>query len=460
MILRLSFTLVALAGFATGQIQLFLRDAPGSEKPLGATLDFGPVPAGDYRDIPLRIRNVGESSVTLTRFRIRGAGFSLEGHPSIPHVVAAGFNVDFRVRFRPAGIGTYSAVLEINELSVFLLGESPPAAVLAIEEEGRFVTLAAGQTVVFGRIQRGDRLERRFRLIGPAEAAAAVYVRSLSVGPGVFEPAGLPSLPLELQPGQAVSFTITYAPVRAGIHQATLQVDGRSFVLEGVAYDPPLPKPEIRLEQPAYRSAQQGRLSIALASPSPAAGAGELQIEFQPAVEPAADDPAIVFVNGGSRTLRFNVAEGATEARFGDQTVATFQTGTTAGTISFVARLGGYTTRSSVTIAASPVVIDTAAARRTAAGVELEVRGFDNSRSVSEAAFSFFDTGGRLLPGQPIRSPVTQPFRDYFQTSAAGGMFSLTASFPVTGDASLLGAVEVQFTSAAGASETRRVPIQ
>lgn len=457
MILRLGFAVVALAGLGAAQIQLFLHDAPGSEKPLGATLDFGSVPTGDYRDIPLRIRNLGENSVTLTRFRIRGAGFSLEGHPSIPHVVAPGFNVDFRVRFRPTGFGTFGAVLEVNELSLFLIGESPPTAILAIEEEGRPVALSSGQTVVFGRVQRGGRLERRFRLMGPAEAAVSVFVQSVSIGPGVFELSELPSLPLELKPGQAVSFAITYAPVKAGIHQTTLQVDGRSFILEGVAYDPPLPRPEIRLEQPSYSSAQQGRLSVALASPSPAAGTGELQIEFQPAVQPTGDDPAIVFVNGGSRTLRFTVAEGETAGRFGTEAFATFQTGTTAGTITFVARLGGYTVRSSVTITASPVAVDSGAARRTAGGVELEVRGFDNSRSVSEVAFTFFDTGGRILPGQPIRSQVAEPFRDYFQTSGAGGMFSLTAAFPVTGDASLLGAVEVRFTNSAGVSEARRI---
>jgi hypothetical protein len=457
MISRLAFAVVALAGIAAGQIQLFLHEARGSEKPLGATLEFGSVPFGDYRDIPLRIRNVGESSVTLTRFRIRGAGFTLEGHPSIPHVVAPGLNVDFRVRFRPTGFGTFSAVLEINELSVFLLGESPPTAVLAIEEEGRLVALASGQTVVFGRIQRGEKLERRFHLVGPAEASVSVFVRSLSLGPGVFEASELPSLPLELAPGRSVSFTITYAPARAGIHQATLQVDDRRFVLEGVAYDPPLPKPEIRLEQPAYRSGQQGKLSIALASPSPATGTGELQIEFQSAVQPAGDDPAILFVNGGGRSLRFSVAEGETAARFGSEAFALFQTGTTAGTITFVARLGGYTVRSSITIAAAPVVLDSGAGRRSAGGVEVEIRGFDNSRTVSEVAFTFFDTSGRLLPGQPIRSQVADLFRNYFQTSAAGGLFSLTASFPVTGDASLLGAVEVQFTSAPGTSEKLRI---
>ena len=455
MIARHVLAALALASAASGQIQLLLRDAPGSEKPLGNTLDFGSVPSGDFRDIPLRIRNLGEGSVTLTRFRIRGTGFSLEGHPSIPHVVAPGLNVDFRVRFRPSGFGAFSAVLEINELSVFLLGDSPPTAIVTVEEEGWFRPLSSGETVVFGRIERGTRLERRFRLTSPA--GASVTVASLTLGAGPFEGSGLPAIPLTLNSGGAADFLITYAPQVAGIHQATLRVGDRSFLLEGVAYDPPLPRPEIRIEPQTFESARQGKVSVQLASPASAAGTGELQIEFQPAVQPAGDDPAILFLNGGGRTVRFTVKEGETIARFGAEEAAGFQTGTTAGAIIFVARLGGYTVRSAVSIAPSPVVLDSGAGRRTATGVSVEVRGFDNSRSVSEVAFTFFDTRGQTLPGQPIRSQAAEAFRDYFQKTIVGGMFALTASFPVTGETSLLGAVEVQFTNSAGVSEKQRI---
>jgi hypothetical protein len=455
MIARLVLAALTLAGAASGQIQLFLRDAPGSEKPLGTTVEFGSVPSGDFRDMPLRVRNLGEGPVTLTRFRIRGTGFSLEGHPSIPHVVAPGLNVDFRVRFRPSGFGAYSAVLEINELSVFLLGDSPPTAIVAMEDEGQFRPLSSGETAVFGRIERGARLERRFRLMSPA--GASVTVASLSLGAGPFEGSGFPAMPLALGPGEAADFLITYAPQVSGIHQATLQVGDRRFLLEGVAYDPPLPRPEIRIEPQTFDSARQGKVSVRLVSPAPAAGTGELQIEFQPAVQPAGDDPAILFLDGGGRTVRFTVKEGETIARFGAEEATAFQTGTTAGAITFVARLGGYTVRSAVSIAPSPVVLDSGAGRRTATGVSLEVRGFDNSRSVSEVAFTFFDTRGQTLPGQPIRSQAAEAFRNYFQKTVVGGMFALTASFPVTGEASLLGAVEVQFTNSAGVSEKRRI---
>ncbi len=446
------------AAWAAGQIQLFVRDAPGSERQAAQTLDFGSVPTGDVREIPLRVRNLGEGSVTISRFRIRppGSPFSLDGHPSIPHVVAPGWNVDFRVRFRPPAFGNWSAVLEINELTFILFGHSPPTAILSVEDRGQFEPVAAGGTIVFGRIERGSRLSRKFRLGSPPEATVTVAAVALEAGP--FESAALPAAPLTLRSGEFAEFIITYAPVRAGIHQSVLRVDDRAFILEGVAYDPPLPKPEIRLEPETLESARQGKVRITLPSPAPASGAGELQIELQPSVQPAGEDAAILFVNGKGRSIPFTVREGETSARFGAEDAAVFQTGTTAGTLVFTARLGAHTVRHSVQIPAAPVVIDSAAGRRTARELEIEIRGFDNSRSVSQTTFNFYDTQGRLLPGQPIRADVAAAFRSYFESSTVGGMFALTARFPVSGDASLVGAVEVEFTSAPGPSAKRRIP--
>ena len=450
--------LAALSGAAaTGQLQLFVRDGPGSERPAGHTLDFGSVPSGDVREIPLRIRNLGDAAVTLERFRIRppGSPFTLDGHPSIPHVVAPGWNVDFRVRFRPPGSGDWSAVLEINELSFLLAGQSPPTAILAVEDRGQFQALSAGETVVFGRIERAGRLSRRFRLTSPPEATVTVAALSLDAGP--FESSDLPGTPLTLRPGAAVEFTITYAPVRAGIHRSVLRLEQRSFILEGVAYDPPLPKPAILLEPETLESARQAKVRITLPAPAPASGSGELSIEFQPSVQPAGEDAAIIFVNGQGRSIAFTVREGDSAARFGAEEAAVFQTGTTAGSLVLVARLGAHTVRHTVQIPATAVVIDSAAGRRAAREIEVEIRGFDNSRSARELTFTFYDTQGRPLAGQPIRADVAEAFRRYFESTTVGGMFALTARFPVSGDPSLVGAVEVQFTSAPGPSAKRRI---
>jgi len=455
---RLTLLAALGAAVAAGQLQLFFREVPGSERPAGQALDFGSVPSGDVREIPLRIRNLGDASVTLRRFRIRppGSPFALDGHPSIPHLVAPGWNVDFRVRFRPPGFGNWSAVLEINELSFLLVGHSPPTATLAVEDQGQFRPLPAGDTVVFGPIERAGRLSRKFRLMSPPEAAVTVTAISLDTGP--FESSDLPRMPLTLGPGEAAEFTITFAPVRAGIHRSVFRVEERTFLLEGVAYDPPLPRPTILLEPETLGSARQARVRLTLPVAAPASGTGELAIEFQPSVQPAGEDGAILFVNTGRRSIPFTVREGEAAARFGGEEAAVLQTGTTAGTLVLVARLGAHTVRHTVQIPATPVVIDSAAGRRGARELEVEIRGFDNSRSAGELTFTFYDTQGRPLAGQPIRADVSEAFRRYFESTTVGGMFALTARFPVSGDPSLVGAVEVQFASAPGPSAKRRIP--
>lgn len=453
---RLLLLGLCAAGLAFGQLQLFIIDAPGSEQPLGAQLDVGRTAAGDILDTKLRIRNKSEEApITLTRFRVRGAGFSLEAYPSIPYVMAAGTNVDFRVRFRPPNFGSYSATLEVNDISVLVFGDSPASATLSIEEEGKFRVLQTNDPIVFGRVERGKALPRRFRLDNPS--STDLTVSSLSISKGTFDPSNLPQTPLTLKPAASAEFVITYQPQAAGIHRSTFQLDQRVFTLEAVAFDPPFSAPEITLESQTLRSAQQSKVSVKLVSPSFLDGAGELKIEFQPSIEGTGDDPAIQFLSTGNRTVPVNVTMGETAVRLGTEAEAVFQTGTTAGTITFVVTLGAHVVRASATVAPSPVALDTASWRRTASSVELVVKGFDNTRSASEIAFTFFDTRGRVLPAQPVRASVTAPFRDYFQTSQVGGMFSLVASFPVAGDPSQLGAVEVEFTNSAGTSEKRRI---
>jgi hypothetical protein len=455
MTFRLGIIGLLAAGVGFGQLQLFRIDAPGSEQPVGAQFDVGKAVAGDLLDTRLRIRNLAEeTAITLTRFRVRGVGFTLENHPSIPYIMAPKTNVDFRVRFRPPGHGSYSATLEINDLSVLFMGESPAAVTISIEEQGAFRALQTDEPVVFGRIERTKSLARRFRLENPG--TTSLTVSTLTIAKSAFDGSNLPLTPLTLKPGGSTDFTITYQPQSSGIHRSTLQIDQRQFVLEAVAFDLPFPVPQILLETQALRSGQQSKLSVRLASPSFSSGTGELRIEFQPSMEAGGDDPAIQFLASGNRTLPVKVSESQTAVQLGSESEAMFQTGTTAGTITFVVTLGAHVVRASAAVAPAAVVIDSAAGRRTGAGVEVQLKGYDNSRSTSEAAFTFFDNQGRMLTGQPIRAQVAAAFRDYFKTSQVGGMFSLVAAFPVTGDATRIGSVEVELTNSAGASEKRR----
>ncbi len=446
------------AAACLAQLQLFRIPGPGLEEPLKDQYNVGSVPAGDYLDTRLRIRNVGSEPVVLERLRITGVGFSLEGHPSVPYVVAPGTNVDFRVRFKPPAYGSYNGSLRINDSYYIFVGSAPPALVLSVEQGGAFRPLAGGDTVVFGRAEGGSSIHLRFRIENPS--SGALTATSLVVSGGPFRLAGAPSTPFTLGPGEAAVFGIYFEPPTAGIYLGQLSLNGRTFVLDGVGLYPPFPEPELHFDRPSYQSGQQGRVSVRLAAASDFSGTGELRMAFQPSIEGANDDPAVQFLLNASRSVPLAVKAGDTAALFGDAAEAVFQTGTTAGAIVFSLRLGAHTKEATVTLPPQPVAIDAGSYTRVPTGIELRLTGFDNSQSASQVAFTFFDRAGRPLTPEPLRAAVEKPFREYFRNNHVGGMFSLLASFPVAGDVSLIGSVDVEFINHAGPSAKHTVKFQ
>ena len=97
---------------------------------------------------------------------------------------------------------------------------------------------------------------------------------------------------------------------------------------------------------PNATSGQQGRVSVQFGQASRAIGSGKLRLEFRPSIALAPDDEAVRFIKS-NRSTTFEVTEGVTIP----VQDATFQTGTTAGTIVFTAEVGGWTATSSVEIA-------------------------------------------------------------------------------------------------------------
>ena len=74
--------------------------------------------------------------------------------------------------------------------------------------------------------------------------------------------------------------------------------------------------------------------------------------------------------------------------------------------------------------------------------------GFDNTYSAGVMTFTFSDISGKTLP--PIHADFTQDFRAFFTKAQAGSVFQVRVSFPVTGDPSGIGSVEVQLSNSAG----------
>jgi hypothetical protein len=86
----------------------------------------------------------------------------------------------------------------------------------------------------------------------------------------------------------------------------------------------------------------------------------------------------------------------------------------------------------------------------------VRVTGFDNTRTAGPLTFTFFDAAGNAVAPGAIHADATPGFASYFQNSGLGGVFLLTAAFPVTGNPSQVGAFQVQIANSAGTAQTAR----
>jgi hypothetical protein len=86
----------------------------------------------------------------------------------------------------------------------------------------------------------------------------------------------------------------------------------------------------------------------------------------------------------------------------------------------------------------------------------VQVTGFDNTHTAGLLTFTFFDTSGSAIAPGAVHSDATASFATYFQNSGLGGVFLLTAVFPVTGNPSQIGAFQVQIANSVGTAQTAR----
>ena len=115
------------------------------------------------------------------------------------------------------------------------------------------------------------------------------------------------------------------------------------------------------------------------------------------------------------------------------------------------------TATTSVTIAAAPVAVTEASATTGTDVLNISITGFDNTYTIGAMTFTFYDLSGKQL-GAPIQANFTTQFQLFYnsQTSAAGvsagSAFLMLAAFPVTGNESSVGSVEVQMNNTAGST--------
>jgi hypothetical protein len=330
------------------------------------------------------------------------------------------------------------------------------AATVQVTQGTGSTTLATGDVVDFGKAQRGTSATLHFKVLNQGTVQLTVDTVKVT-GDRFSGPAGI-TAPLTLAPAASASFDVTFAPLVAGQQAGALQVGAKTFVLSGTGTDPPLPKPQLVMLQQTFTSAQQSVIGVKLSETARVSGAGDLRLVFQPLLTDGLD-PAIQFLATGSRYATFTVTEGEDWARFDGATQISFQTGTTAGSLVFTARLGDNTDSATATVGTAAVAIVSTLGVRNGSSLEVQLSGYDNARSITQLTFTFYNQAGQTIAPGAIRYDATSDFKTYFAAAQkdAGGLFNLRAVFPVSGTASEISAVDVAVANSVGSTKPPRI---
>jgi hypothetical protein len=440
-------------------------DTGAGLQPLGtAPVDFGSVQLGSSTVHHFAAVNQMTVVLTAPAISVPNSDFALSGVAPSGTVLQPNQSVAFDVRFSPTVAGSRSGSLVIGDQTYALIGTGvepppppPPPPQLTYEvDAGAGLQPLGASPVDFGSVELGFSVARHFAVAN--QTTVVLTAPAIAVPAGDFALSGAAPGGLALQPGKSADFYVQFTPTAAGVRTGSLVIGGSTYALTGTGVAPPpppsLPNPGLSISLPQALSAQQGAVTVTLEATSATSGSGTLTLDFQPGPG-LTDDAAIAFSSGG-RTATFTVSPGDTQGHFGDQLTAPFQTGTTAGALVFTVQLGGVTAQQTITILPTSVGITLAQGARSAAGVEVRVTGFDNTRTAGPLIFTFFDAAGNVVAPGAIHADATPGFASYFQNSGLGGVFLLTAAFPVTGDPSQVGAFQVQIANSAGTVPTAR----
>ena len=439
----------ALVG--TGAQLTYEVDAGAGLQPLGTgPVDFGPVQLGFSVARHFAVVNQTAVALTAPAIAVPAGDFALSGAAPGGLAIQPGQSADFYVQFTPTAAGARTGSLVIGSQTHTLVGTG-----LQLTYEGDagagLQPLGAGP-VDFGSVQLGSSVARHFAVVN--QTAAALTVPAIAVPAGDFALNGAAPGGVALPAGQSANFYVQFTPTATGARTGSLVIGPSTYALAGTGVEAPLPNPGLSISLPQALSAQQGAVTVTLDAASRTSGSGTLTLAFLPG--PGLTDDALIAFASGGRTAAFTVSPGDAQGYFGTQPAAIFQTGSTAGALTFTVQLGGVTAQQTIAILPTTVGITQAQGVRSAAGVQVQVTGFDNTHTTGPLTFTFFDTSGNAVAPGAVHSDATASFATYFQNSGLGGVFLLTAVFPVTGNPLQIGAFQVQFANSAGTAQTAR----
>ncbi|HEV1284013.1 MAG TPA: hypothetical protein VNU44_01845 [Bryobacteraceae bacterium] len=468
----LIFALLPIAAHA--QLAIYAINGP-TETVVGSSYTFGQVALNTTYSVQFQIYNTGKTAVTVNTVTLIGPGFAFEYPPVTPYVLPPGSTAadNIWVSFTPTAALSCSVNCSANltvstasgAVAVILVGTGVVAPTLS-SVSGCSTTAPFN----FGSAQTGNPATCTFALLN--SNPQPVTVESMIInGLGFTGPYGV-TAPLTIPQNYSVSFSVTFTPPGATVYTGTLVISvqttaqsplTQTYSLSGTGQPALLPTPALQFDAGVFASQQQRVLTMSIPGGSPIAATGTVKITFVPTTPAVTGDSAIVFLANNKNVIPFSVSAGATQVQLNGQGSATFQTGTTEGTITFTvataaAMTGDPTTK--LAILGTPVIVDSTSASKERAGfLDITIVGADNTYTAGAMAFSFFDASGNAI-GNAVSSDFTSTFKTYYGGAAAGSAFQVLVSFPVVGSVANIGSVKVTLTNAAGVVNTGSLTFQ
>ena len=438
-------------------------------QPSATPLNFGNVSVSSTQSITFTLTNQTASAVITPAISLQTevfvpSAFALNTS-SVPANIPGSGTATFTVTFSPSTTNLLTATLLVGANQYNLTGTGTVVtnidqlAIYYVDPTQEIRTQPQAATPIdFGQLVPGTAgsVSFNFTVTNPQTSFDAVTLSTLSVSGAAFSLTGAPSLPVTIQPNSSITFTVVFSASTSGAFTGTLSIGGRHFNLTGLAVVSPVPAMSFQLSQQPLTSQQQVTLTIDAATPSQGDHPGQLTMTFSPSVTNVSDDPAVVFLATGGRELSVNIAKGSQNVTSNGQSALLFQTGTTAGTLTFTLTfVNTPPLTQSFTITPSKIYLSGGQAVRQSPNLVVTLDGYDNTYSAGQLAFTFFDSKGKALNSTPMAVDATSSFHQYFFTgNSAGGAFALQASFPVTGDVTQIGSVAVTMTNSAGQTTT------
>jgi hypothetical protein len=376
--------------------------------------------------------------------------------------------VQFTITFAPGQVGltTSSLVIGANSYPLqgtgIIVGSIDALQISYADQTGVRISPQAATPISFGQPTTGSSSTLTFTVVNPATSLDAVTLQALTVTGNGFLAKSVPTMPNSIQPGQSISFQVTFSPAQPGQYTGTLVIGTRIFALVGIGANLPIPAMSLVFDSQTFSSQQQAHVTVQFATAPTISAIGTLSLQFAPTVTGVSDDPAVNFLATSGRNLQVTVTPGALTATYSGQSALTFQTGTTAGTLTFTLTFPNKPPLTKqINILPAPVQISIARAVRQSPSLVVTVGGYDNTYSAGQLSFNFYNTSGGLITPNGIPVDASSSFHQYFFTNnKAGGAFSLQANFPVNGDVTQVGSVTLTMTNSSGQSKTTQANFQ